>query len=165
LNRLVTGNQGSDAVKEGKNRYFSVSKGWNATVLPQFVTNPAQIAAHLHWYRKDKNTRGYEWLSPLKTKKNQGRSRPDSRVLLTNLTNSKPGQTKNKTATTWGNTMTNNVIDFAAYKSAKANHEAPAKRYTDNVVSMDDWKLAKGQRSDAAILSTTDVLMSGGNAG
>lgn len=57
--------------------------------------------------------------------------------------------------------MQNNVIDFTAYKSAKASNEAPAKSYTDNVVSFEDFKGRAVQRHDAAIMSHTDVLISG----
>ncbi|MBV7377389.1 hypothetical protein [Maritimibacter dapengensis] len=59
--------------------------------------------------------------------------------------------------------MQNNVIDFTAYKSAKTTSEVPAKPYTDNVVSLTKWK-ATAQQRQTAILSHTDVLISGGYA-
>lgn len=60
--------------------------------------------------------------------------------------------------------MQNNVIDFAAYRQTKATNEAPAKGYTDNVIHIEDWKSTGKTRRDAAIVSTTDVLMNNGYA-
>lgn len=59
--------------------------------------------------------------------------------------------------------MQTNVIDFTTYKSAKATSEAPAKPYTDNVVSMTKWKATASQQK-TAVMSHTDVLISGGYA-
>ena len=64
--------------------------------------------------------------------------------------------------------MTNNVIDFAAYRAAKAaTSDAPAKVVTSeagNVISIAEWKAQGHHRKSAAIVSTTDVLAFGGNA-
>ncbi|WP_292023592.1 hypothetical protein [Maritimibacter sp. UBA3975] len=55
-----------------------------------------------------------------------------------------------------------NVIDFTAYRAAKAPKASNGEKFQNNVVSIADWKDAAHARRNVHV--TTDVLASIGSA-